>query len=191
MKPFTRQTIVRSYTALTAGVLLLTGCAAARESRPAAASAAPANASHSKEESTAELSAEIATQPVRDLGVAKTKTPAVLAQAAENPYTLDATANCGQVAAAIARLSEHLGPDYTLGVVKDENRAGKLAEAGGKTIINTIIPFRGLVREMTGAAAAQRRLSDAVDAGYARRGFLRGIQTAKGCRNATAMRGTP
>lgn len=82
-------------------------------------------------------------------------------------------------------------PDYTLGVDRDENRAGKLAEAGGKTIINKIIPFRGLVREIAGAVAAQRRLDDAVDAGYARRGFLRGIQTMKGCSNATAMHSVP
>lgn len=80
-------------------------------------------------------------------------------------------------------------PDYAPAGEKDENKAGKLAEAGGKTIINTIIPFRGLVREITGAAAARRRLNDAVDAGLARRGFLRGVQMAKGCRKGPAVPG--
>ena len=49
-------------------------------------------------------------------------------------------------------------------------------------MVNSIIPFRGIVRELTGAAAAQRRYADAIDAGYARRGFLRGLQTARRCR---------
>ncbi|MEE3154506.1 MAG: hypothetical protein VX309_03150, partial [Pseudomonadota bacterium] len=55
-------------------------------------------------------------------------------------------------------------------------------EAGGKTIVNSIIPFRGLVREITGAAPAQRRLNTAIDAGFARRGFLRGAAISRGCR---------
>jgi hypothetical protein len=187
--PYTGLIRAKKYATLSAAVVLLAGCATSQEKRPATASAAPADAPQSKVEATAEAAVGIATQPARDLGVAKTSTPAVLLRAAENPYALDATANCSQVAAAIAGLTEHLGPDYTLGMDKDENKAGKLAEAGGKTIINAIIPFRGLVREMTGAAAAQRRLNDAVDAGYARRGFLRGIQMVRACRKAPVVRG--
>jgi len=59
---------------------------------------------------------------------------------------------------------------------------GKLAEAGGKTVINTIIPFRSIVRELTGAAPADRRMNAAVDAGLARRGFLRGVHAKQKCR---------
>jgi hypothetical protein len=59
---------------------------------------------------------------------------------------------------------------------------GKLAEAGGKSVVNAIIPFRGLVRELSGAGPAQRRLEADIQAGYARRGFLRGVATARKCR---------
>ncbi len=55
------------------------------------------------------------------------------------------------------------------GTETKENRAGKLAEAGGKAVINSIIPFRSLLREVTGAAPADRRLNAALDASYARR----------------------
>jgi hypothetical protein len=75
-----------------------------------------------------------------------------------------------------------LGADYVVGNEVKENRAGKLAEAGGKTVINSIIPFRSLVREVTGAAPADRRLNAALDAGYARRGFLRGVHARQGCK---------
>ncbi|MNY53916.1 hypothetical protein D3C86_1897200 [compost metagenome] len=75
-----------------------------------------------------------------------------------------------------------LGADYVPGAETKENRAGKLAEAGGKSVINSIIPFRSVLREVTGAAPADRRLNAALDAGYARRGFLRGVHANRGCR---------
>jgi len=124
----------------------------------------------------------IATQPVRDVGVAKTKFPPPLVEAAQNPYALKGIKTCKQIAAAHLALSDVLGPDLTAGQVAKENRAGKLAEAGGQTIVNSLIPFRGLVREISGAAPAQRRLNRAIDAGYARRGFLRGIHQQRGCK---------
>jgi hypothetical protein len=170
---------LRSRGAVTAGLLMLAGCSVFRSDRPAAASATPPD---SKAEATAEKAAEIATQPARDLGAAKPEIPEVLVQATANPYDRRSTQSCRALAVEIAALNEHLGPDHLLMAAKDENKAGRLAEAGGKTIINTIIPFRGLVREMTGAAEAQRRFEDAVDAGYSRRGFLRGVQLTKKCR---------
>ena len=78
-------------------------------------------------------------------------------------------------------LNEILGPDFASADDKKENRAGKLAEAGGKSIVNALIPFRGLIREISGAAPAKRRLDAAIDAGFARRGFLRGVYRARGC----------
>jgi hypothetical protein len=78
-----------------------------------------------------------------------------------------------------------LGPDYGTGVEVKESRAGKLAEAGGKTVVNSIIPLRGLLREVTGAAPADRRMDAAVDAGSARRGFLRGVEAKQGCKTAS------
>jgi hypothetical protein len=90
--------------------------------------------------------------------------------------------SCAQLSAQVRALSEALGPDFGTAPAKKENRAGKLAEAGGKTVINAIIPFRGLVRELSGAAPEQRRREDAIDTGFARRGFLRGIATSRKCR---------
>jgi hypothetical protein len=168
--------VLMNCAALVAGVLLLSSCAIFRGDRPETSSAA----ADTKNEATAEKATQIATQPARDLGVAKPEIPDVLVQATANPYARRSTATCKELAAEIAALNEHLGPDFT--PAKPEDKAEKLAAAGGKAVINSIIPFRSLVREMTGAAEAQRRFEDAVDAGYSRRGFLRGIQRAKKCR---------
>jgi hypothetical protein len=127
-------------------------------------------------------SVDIGTQPVRDVGIMKREIPPILADAQNNPYSLKGLKTCKQLAAEVTNLNEVLGADYVVGNEVKENRAGKLAEAGGKTVINAIIPFRGLVREVTGAAPADRRLNAALDAGYARRGFLRGVHVKQGCR---------
>jgi hypothetical protein len=131
---------------------------------------------------TVKRGGEIASQPARDIGASETKIPPVLASAATDPYSLGGIKKCRQINGAIDDLSGALGPDFTTGVEKKENKAGKLAEAGGKTVVNAFIPFRGLVREISGAAPAQRRLNAAIDAGFARRGFLRGVAYARKCR---------
>jgi len=131
---------------------------------------------------TGKKAGEIATQPVRDLGVQKIDIPLPIQQAAAAPYSLKGLKGCAQLNRALFELNDVLGPDYDGAVAVHENKVGKLAEAGGKTIVNTIIPFRGLVREISGAAPAERRLNAAIRAGFARRGFLRGVATARKCR---------
>jgi hypothetical protein len=134
-----------------------------------------------RKDETVDRGREIVTQPAKDIGAAKTEIPAILERAQENPYGLAGLKSCAQIKAATTELDSVLGPDFVVGNNKKENRAGRLAEAGGKTIVNTIIPFRGLVREISGAAPAERRLAAAIDAGFARRGFLRGTALARRC----------
>jgi hypothetical protein len=133
-------------------------------------------------EKSTRTAGEIASQPARDIGASKTEVPPVLQRAIAAPYGATGTASCRQIRSGIASLSAVLGPDFAAGTTNNENRASKIAEAGGKTVVNSILPFRGLVREISGAAPAQRRLNAAIDAGYARRGFLRGLTRAKGCK---------
>lgn len=124
---------------------------------------------------------EIVTQPVRDINLDKTAVPIVLVEAFEGPYDLYGARTCEELTANLRRLDEALGADFVITESSGENRAGKLAEAGGRAIVNSLIPFRGLVREVSGAAPAERRYNAAVEAGLARRGFLRGIQYSKNC----------
>jgi hypothetical protein len=123
----------------------------------------------------------IATQPVRDVGIAKAEIAPVLAIAVANPYSLEGLQRCEDLGAALLALNKVLGPDFTGGYPNKENRVGRLAAAGGKTIVNSVLPFRGLVREVSGAAPADRRRNAAIDVGYARRGFLRGVYETRRC----------
>lgn len=170
---------LRHCATVAAAILLLAGCASRQDKLSRSKPAAPAE---SPIKEAGKKAGEIVTQPARDVGVARTGIPTVLEQASADPYSLAGLKTCEQLALAMHALNEVLGPDFAAGDERKENRAGKIAAAGGKTIVNAVIPFRGLVREITGAAPAQRRLNAAIDAGYARRGFLRGVHRTRGCR---------
>ena len=131
---------------------------------------------------TLKKAGNIASQPVRDIGLDKDEIPPVLLKAVENPYATPASRTCKGLKASLGELNAVLGEDFTVGAKANENRTGKIAEAVGKTIVNSLIPFRGLVREISGAAPQERRLQAAVTAGIARRGYLRGLAANKGCK---------
>ncbi|WP_157220321.1 hypothetical protein [Flavisphingomonas formosensis] len=131
---------------------------------------------------TVRTGGKIVAQPAHDVGLAKTKIPPVLEAARDNPYGTAGLKTCAQIGSARRALNDVLGPDFDVKPEKKENRAGKLAEAGGKSVVNAFIPFRGLVREISGAAPEERRLNEAISAGYARRGFLRGLAASRRCR---------
>ena len=82
------------------------------------------------------------------------------------------------MAGRLGELDRALGPDFDDAPQKGDS----IAKAGGKAVVNSIIPFRGVVREISGAAAADRRLAAATDAGIAQRGFLRGVYQTRRCR---------
>jgi len=167
-------------------LLALTGAPATANRTAPANETMPANESAPAEpgrlQSVTQSAGRIASQPAKDVGVAKTKFPPALMAARDDPYSHKGIKTCRQISAAFHELTDVLGPDFKVGPPKKENRAGKLAEAGGQTVVNSLIPFRGLVREITGAAPAQRRLNSAIDAGYARRGFLRGVHQSRKCK---------
>ncbi|MCE7795742.1 hypothetical protein LWE61_04125 [Sphingobium sufflavum] len=135
------------------------------------------------EDGTVKRAGEIATQPVRDVGLSKKKIPPILESASAAPYARPA-GKCAAISAELARLNDALGPDFGQPKKKKGSTGGNLAAAGGEMVVNTFIPFRGLVREVSGAAAADRRLQAAVNAGIARRGYLRGVADIRGCRIA-------
>jgi hypothetical protein len=133
---------------------------------------------------TMENAGKIASQPARDIGIAKDKIPEVLQRAVENPYAAPGSRSCGGLKVALRELNTVLGEDFAVGAETNENRTGKITEAVGRTVVNSLIPFRGLVREVSGAGPAERRLEAAVTAGIARRGYLRGLAGAQGCKIA-------
>ena len=137
--------------------------------------------------STARRAGDIASTPLRDTNLVKTKIPPELAKIEGDPYSTNGLGSCPSIAFEVARLNKVLGRDVdSAGTGKDRSMGSQLAEQGTRDAIGSLIPGRGLVRLVTGADAAQRRAAAAVNAGNVRRGFLKGYGLAKGCKAPAA-----
>lgn len=131
---------------------------------------------------------DVAATPVTDLNLRKRQLPAQLVAAQQKPYDMAGLSDCANIAAQVGELDAILGEDIDL--PQDGKRrmpsAGRLAQWA----VGSFIPFRGAIREISGANEHQRRMAVAIQAGIARRAFLKGVGEAKGClypaRSATA-----
>ena len=117
--------------------------------------------------------------PASDLNLKKDTIPPLLLAAQERPYDLAGLRRCTEIAAAVGELDAVLGPDVDLPAdAKGRVTAGRVAQAA----VGSFIPFRGLIRELSGANGQDRKIQLAVQAGIARRAYLKGMGEARGCR---------
>lgn len=129
------------------------------------------------------------TQPLRDLSILRPETPEVLQRAVIAPYADAPTlANGGLDCAAIDGELESL--DLALG----EDLAGtnpqlslmvQARTAAGNAMIDAVgdfvqLPYRSVIRRVTGAHRRDRERREAVQAGVVRRAFLKGM-SAREC----------
>ncbi|MFN4114384.1 MAG: hypothetical protein ACK4GD_10630 [Sphingomonadaceae bacterium] len=120
----------------------------------------------------------IATTPIRDLNLTRDPIPAVLIRANEAPYDANGLRRCRDIGAAIAELDAVLGPDIDVAAEeRDRISVGRIAQSA----VGSLIPFRSIVRELSGAADHRRAFEEAIYAGSIRRGFLKGLGQQRGC----------
>jgi hypothetical protein len=99
------------------------------------------------------------------------------------PYSLSGLTRCSHIIAEVEELNAVLGPDVNEGeeATRDEKRERTVGRVAG-SVAGSIIPFRGLIGEVTGANAERRRYAEAIYAGTVRRGFLKGVGLERGCK---------
>lgn len=123
---------------------------------------------------------EVAKTPLRDLNIDGRDIPPVLLAAMQNPYEAAHLKTCNAIIADIAELDGVLGADYD---IADDDGNDRLSEGRiGQSVVGSFIPFRGILREVTGAASNDRTLRAAYTAGMARRAFLKGLGMGRGCK---------
>jgi len=117
--------------------------------------------------------------PVEDLNLKKTDIPEILIRAQANPYDIASASSCDAVAAEVTAINAELGDDYDAftQVEGDKIKAAPLLKTG----VANFIPFRGVIRQLSGAAGHEREVEQAIDAGFARRGFLKGRALEMNC----------
>ena len=111
------------------------------------------------------------------LGLTGSSIPDVLVRAKADPYALPSPAGCATIAAELTALDEVLGPDADQPQVKKTDNGS--AAVGG--VVRSFIPYRGVVRFLTGADKKDKALVDAAMAGSTRRGYLRGLAITQNC----------
>ena len=126
---------------------------------------------------------DVAMSPLSDLNVRKKDVPVVLEVAMAKPYDLSGIKSCQGLTTAIMDLDMALGDDIDVatGEKTTEETVGNSAGAIAKSVIGSFIPFRGVIRELSGANAQDRLWDRALYAGIARRAFLKGMGEQRGC----------
>lgn len=159
---------------------VLAGCAGAVMLAAPAALAEGPKARTSDEASEQNLRGALLA-PLRDVNLMKDEVPTVLAGAKEAPYLDPENASCDQLAQMIAPLDKALGPDTGDGAEVAKGGVGTMVYGAVADVTRDAIPFRGVVRRLTGAAAQDQKVRETRQAGNLRRAYLKGFASAKGC----------
>lgn len=119
-------------------------------------------------------------QPMRDLSLIRDRAPPALQRAVAQPYDRDEVKTCPQVIHEIAELDGALGPDLKPG---DKPGSGlSIGGLAGDLVGGAVgLPFRGILRQVSGAEQRDKELRAAVLAGMVRRGFLKGRLAEMSC----------
>ncbi len=161
---------------LIAGRALAIACAAALFASP---TFAPPVSAQANEKVSVE---DVAVQPLRDVNIRQDEIPALLIEAMADPYSIDLVSDCDSLVRLIGYYDNVLGADVDL---PDEDTLGdkrrRSASNIAKSVVGGVIPFRSVVREVTGANDKRRLQREAIAAGLMRRAFLKGIGLEKGC----------
>ena len=106
------------------------------------------------------------------------------------PYDLTGLDHCEDIAREVSQLDTLLGqdfdeppppPDMRTNTQKGEDMAHHAAVGAVRNAARHIIPFRGLVRQVTGADRHQKEVDNAIQAGKVRRAYLKGVGMNKNC----------
>jgi len=133
---------------------------------------------------------DVATKPLSDMNLKKDEIPPLLLQARTAPYDLTGLNRCAALGSAITQLDAVLGDDIEIVDAKtDAEKRGNSVGNIAKALVGSLIPFGGVIREVSGANAQQRAWNEAIYAGSVRRAFLKGRD--RRTRPAAAVRSSP
>jgi len=122
---------------------------------------------------------DVALLPLADLNLSRDEIPPILVQAKASPYGSDGLTDCTAVRSAIGDLDAVLGEDFDMPGVAPAGglEFGKVA----RSVVGMLIPYRGVIREVSGANAHAKTFKEAIVAGMMRRAYLKGLGQAMDC----------
>jgi len=153
----------------------------------AACQSAPAKGTEVAVTDTREGIDDAVLAPAGDLNLRRKEIPPTL-KALTAAYG-DRPGGCASIAAEITKLTAELGLDEDdLRAKGDPSRAEKYGREASEAALDTVegittgfIPFRGIIRRVSGATAYEKRARAAVLTGLKRRAYLKGVGETLGC----------
>ncbi len=127
--------------------------------------------------------------PLRDFNLMHDAIPASLVKAQLNAYDIEGMESCESLMVAIGDLDMALGPDLdTPSEDKHQDAYGKGASFAAQAALDAVkdtaegvIPMKSWVRRLSGAEQSDKRARLAIQAGTARRSFLKGLGVMHNC----------
>ena len=163
------------------GTALMTLCAFTVAQSVAIAAEPVATAAQSR---PSDKAVEVVKQPFNDLNILQNEIAPVLARAKAAPYAHVSGNDCQALDAEIRELDVALGPDIDLPGGKGASYSKKLTDATfnlARSAVSSVVPYRGVVRQVTGAEKRARSVNEALLAGTVRRAYLKGYGEMLGC----------
>jgi hypothetical protein len=121
---------------------------------------------------------DVALTPMGDLNLRRDAIPAVLQRAKDKPYDDAGAESCEDLLSEIGDLDAVLGEDYDAATpARRELNAGRIAQR----VVGSLIPYRGIIREVSGAEKHEYEFRQAISAGLMRRAYLKGLGQARDC----------
>lgn len=115
--------------------------------------------------------------------------PDALLRAVADPYRRPSPLDCAALVGEVSALDAILGPD--LDSLSDADKSEGVANMFGSAV-RSLIPYRTVIRFLTGAARRERRVAAAIAAGEVRRAYLKGLGEQQKCAApATPLRTPP
>lgn len=121
---------------------------------------------------------DVAMTPLSDLNLSQDPIPPVLLSARAAPYSNRGVGDCGDIRREVGDLDAVLGDDFD---TSPPDRRGISVTGVAQSVVGSFIPFRGIIREISGARSHEYDFREAIAAGLMRRAFLKGRGLEMGC----------
>jgi len=130
---------------------------------------------------------DAALSPLEDVNLKRAKIPEKFKEI-RNPYLVDVQTDCEQIGKEVMSLDVLLGRDWDIPPPDKKGMSDRAADGASTAFLDAVssgasglIPYRGIVRTVTGANSHATKVRKAYERGSHRRTFLKGIGLAKGC----------
>jgi hypothetical protein len=130
---------------------------------------------------------DAALTPLEDVNLKREKIPEEFKKI-KNPYAVSPDVDCDKIAKEVSVLDGLLGRDWDIPPPDKEGLSERAADGASTAFLDTVasgasgfIPYRGIVRTVTGANSHATKVRKAYERGSHRRTFLKGMGLIKGC----------